>query len=67
MGTMVVMDQFTSRSGGLKEKLLAALWGGIDIILIPEQNRRELVEIPSNIKQNLDIRPVQCGSTRYGS
>ena len=45
--------------GGLKEKLLAALRGGIDIVLIPEENARELAEIPSNIKQNLDIRPVQ--------
>ena len=45
--------------GGLKEKLLAALRGGIEIVLIPEQNRPELVEIPSNIKKNLDIRPVQ--------
>ena len=45
------------RSGGLKEKLLAALRGGIEIVLIPEQNTPELVEIPSNIKQHLDIRP----------
>ena len=45
--------------GGLKEKLLAALRGGIEIVLIPEQNTPELVEIPSNIKQHLDIRPVQ--------
>ena len=45
--------------GGLKEKLLAALRGGIEIVLIPEQNRPELVEIPSNIKKNLDIRSVQ--------
>jgi ATP-dependent Lon protease len=45
--------------GGLKEKLLAALRGGIDTVLIPEENRRELSEIPANIKQNLDIRPVR--------
>ena len=43
----------------MKEKLLAALRGGIDIVLIPEQNASELVEISSNIKQHLDIRPVQ--------
>ena len=45
--------------GGLKEKLLAALRGGIQIVLIPEENRRELWEIPANIKQNLDIRSVR--------
>ncbi len=45
--------------GGLKEKLLAALRGGIDTVLIPSENERELIEIPRNIKQNLDIRPVR--------
>ena len=45
--------------GGLKEKLLAALRGGIDIVLIPDENRRELTEIPANILQNLDVRPVK--------
>ena len=45
--------------GGLKEKLLAALRGGIEIVLIPKENARELAEIPNNIKQGLDIRPVQ--------
>ena len=45
--------------GGLKEKLLAALRGGIEIVLIPAENSRELKEIPKNIKQNLDIRPVR--------
>jgi ATP-dependent Lon protease len=45
--------------GGLKEKLLAALRGGIRIVLIPEENRRELAEIPANIKQYLDIKPIQ--------
>jgi ATP-dependent Lon protease len=45
--------------GGLKEKLLAALRGGIDTVLIPLENERELVEIPKNIKQGLDIRPVR--------
>ena len=44
--------------GGLKEKLLAALRGGMEIVMIPDENRRELTEIPANIKQNLDIRPV---------
>ena len=43
--------------GGLKEKLLAALRGGIETVLIPHENERELAEIPRNIKQNLDIRP----------
>ncbi len=45
--------------GGLKEKLLAALRGGLRTVLIPEENRRDLVEIPSNIKQHLEIRPVK--------
>ncbi len=45
--------------GGLKEKLLAAHRGGIEVVLIPEENVRDLMEIPANIKQNLDIRPVR--------
>ncbi len=45
--------------GGLKEKLLAAHRGGIETVLIPHENARDLVEIPKNIKQNLDIRPVR--------
>jgi ATP-dependent Lon protease len=45
--------------GGLKEKLLAAHRGGIDTVLIPRDNERDLTEIPRNIKQNLDIRPVR--------
>jgi ATP-dependent Lon protease len=44
--------------GGLKEKLLAALRGGIKTVLIPAENERELAEIPKNIRQHLDIRPV---------
>jgi ATP-dependent Lon protease len=45
--------------GGLKEKLLAAHRGGIAVVLIPEENRKDLVEIPDNIKGKLDIRPVR--------
>ena len=45
--------------GGLKEKLLAAHRGGIETVLIPYENQRDLAEIPKNIKQNLDIRPVR--------
>ncbi len=45
--------------GGLKEKLLAAHRGGIKTVIIPKDNERDLVEMPKNIKQNLDIRPVQ--------
>ncbi|MFH0343641.1 MAG: endopeptidase La, partial [Chromatiales bacterium] len=44
--------------GGLKEKLLAALRGGIKVVLIPAENQRELEDVPKNIKQNLDIKPV---------
>ena len=45
--------------GGLKEKLLAAHRGGIQTVIIPQENERDLVEMPRNIKQNLDIRPVR--------
>ncbi|MEY6433316.1 endopeptidase La [Thioalkalicoccus limnaeus] len=45
--------------GGLKEKLLAAHRGGIEVVIIPRENERDLVEIPRNIKQNLDIRVVR--------
>ena len=45
--------------GGLKEKLLAALRGGIKTVLIPKENEKDLAEIPKNVKQGLDIRPVQ--------
>jgi len=47
------------RIGGLKEKLLAAHRGGIKMVLIPEGNIRDLKEIPDNIKNELDIRPVK--------
>jgi len=45
--------------GGLKEKLLAAQRGGIDTVLIPVENEKDLAEIPDEIKSGLDIRPVQ--------
>ena len=45
--------------GGLKEKLLAAHRGGIKTILIPDENVRDLKEIPDNIKESLEIRPVK--------
>lgn len=45
--------------GGLKEKLLAALRGGIKHVLIPKQNVKDLEEIPDNVKQELSIHPVQ--------
>ncbi|MCL6249445.1 endopeptidase La [Altererythrobacter sp. KTW20L] len=44
--------------GGLKEKLLAALRGGITKVLIPEENVKDLAEIPDNVKQGLEIVPV---------
>ena len=44
--------------GGLKEKLRAALRGGIKTVLIPEENVKDLVEIPDNVKQGLEIIPV---------
>jgi len=45
--------------GGLKEKLLAAHRGGIKTVIIPHENERDLVEIPKNIKQDLEIIPVR--------
>jgi ATP-dependent Lon protease len=44
--------------GGLKEKLLAALRGGIKTVLIPYENEKDLAEIPANIKEGLEIIPV---------
>ena len=48
-----------SAVGGLKEKLLAAHRGGIKMVLIPEENVKDLVEIPDNIKNRLDIQPIR--------
>ncbi len=45
--------------GGLKEKLLAAHRGGIKTVIIPDENVRDLKEIPENIKESLDIRPAK--------
>ncbi len=45
--------------GGLKEKLLAAHRGGIKTVLIPDDNRKDLAEIPANVTGDLDIRPVK--------
>lgn len=45
--------------GGLKEKLLAALRGGIKTVIIPEQNSKDLTEIPDNIKKKLKIIPIR--------
>ena len=45
--------------GGLKEKLLAAHRGGITTVIIPEENRKDLVDIPKNVTDSLDIHPVR--------
>ena len=45
--------------GGLKEKLLAALRGGIKTVLIPQENVKDLQEIPDNVKSGLEIVPVR--------
>ena len=45
--------------GGLKEKLLAAHRGGIKTVIIPDENERDLKEIPENIKADLEIVPVK--------
>ena len=45
--------------GGLKEKLLAALRGGIKTVLIPEENAKDLADIPDNVKNGMEIIPVK--------
>ncbi|WP_300542361.1 endopeptidase La [Maricaulis sp.] len=45
--------------GGLKEKLLAALRGGVKTVLIPQENEKDLAEIPDNVKSGLEIVPVE--------
>jgi ATP-dependent Lon protease len=48
-----------SAIGGLKEKLLAALRGGIHTVIIPEENRKDLADIPDNVTRDLKIVPVK--------
>jgi ATP-dependent Lon protease len=45
--------------GGLKEKLLAAHRGGVVTVIIPEENRKDLADIPKNVTESIDIRPVK--------
>ncbi len=45
--------------GGLKEKLLAALRGGLTTVVIPKDNEKDLAEIPDNVKRGLEILPVE--------
>ena len=63
-GSVAMTGEITLRGevlpiGGLKEKLLAAHRGGIDTVLIPHENEKDLAEIPKNIKDKLDIVPVK--------
>jgi len=44
--------------GGLKEKLLAALRGGIKKVIVPKENEKDLADIPNNVKKSLEIVPV---------
>ena len=48
--------------GGLKEKLLAALRGGIKTVIIPQENVKDLAEIPDNVKNEMKIIPVSKAS-----
>jgi len=50
---------YVTAIGGLKEKLLAALRGGVKKVLIPADNEKDLAEIPDNVKQGLEIIPVE--------
>ncbi len=50
--------------GGLKEKLLAALRAGIKTVLIPDENVKDLADIPDEVKAKLDIRPVAARRRR---
>jgi ATP-dependent Lon protease len=45
--------------GGLKEKLLAAMRGGIRTVIIPEENKKDLADIPKNVTQGMTIVPVR--------
>src|SRR3546814_8913874 len=45
--------------GGLKEKLLAALRGGIRTVIVPEENRKDLADIPKNVTETIKIVPVK--------
>ncbi len=61
--TLAMTGEITLRGrvlpiGGLKEKLLAALRGGIKTVLIPDENEKDLAEIPDNVKRGLEIIPV---------
>ncbi len=57
-GEITLRGEITE-TGGLKEKLLAALRGGIRTVLIPEQNAKDLQDIPENVKNGLEIVPVR--------
>ena len=64
LGAVAMTGEITLRGevlpiGGLKEKLLAAHRGGIDTVLIPHENEKDLAEIPKNIKDKLNIVPVK--------
>ena len=48
-----------SAIGGLKEKLLAAIRGGITTVIIPEENRKDLADIPANVTEGMKIIPVR--------
>ncbi|MFV0627478.1 MAG: endopeptidase La [Alphaproteobacteria bacterium] len=52
--------------GGLKEKLLSALRGGIKTVIIPKDNEKDLVEIPQNVIKGLKIIPVSCATEVLG-
>ena len=58
MGEITLRGEITA-IGGLKEKLLAALRGGIKTVIIPEENQKDLAEIPDNVKADLNIVPVR--------
>ena len=57
-GEITLRGQVTA-IGGLKEKLLAALRGGIKTVIIPQDNLKDLADIPDNVKEQLDIQAVQ--------
>jgi ATP-dependent Lon protease len=58
-GEITLRGQVTA-IGGLKEKLLAALRGGIQTVLIPQENVKDLPDIPANVRELLTITPVRC-------
>ena len=58
-GMGLILSICTNKPGALAEKLLAALRGGIKTVIIPDENRKDLADIPDNVKNAIEIVPVR--------